>query len=251
MQSKSYVLGVSGWKLDETTGDFELNSADSDAGYASSVPQKVTVTCGQWSEYDLPANAMERYAFIGAELAKIPAEHRDSAEFSTEDFSFDRDGSDYRTTLTCERLETPEEVAARAEKAKVAGTRITNKGGVFSIHQDGVLRIRIGNLSSVELVTPFVVVDGEAFLSAAFIEDSTVTAAKIASNWSVKMDLRDGKYFAAGIGVGVAQCFCNGGYTGDGPKPADRDLVDLIREAASKGASDGYRAALEDLKKST
>ena len=97
IQSSNYVPGVSGWKINESTGAFEINPVRP----AQSVEaQMVTVNAGEWSEYDLPAKAIERYAFIGAEVAKIPAEYRDSAEFTTKDFSLDCDGSDVRTTLT-------------------------------------------------------------------------------------------------------------------------------------------------------
>lgn len=115
IQSSNYVPGVSGWKLDHVSGDFEINSAQIQVGTLPSDPQLITVTAGSWSEYDLPANALERLAFIGAELEKIPAECRASAEFTTEDISFDRDGSDVRITPAYERLESAAEVVARHE----------------------------------------------------------------------------------------------------------------------------------------
>lgn len=92
MQSADYVPGVSGWKFNKAAGELEVNCPGASMARQSSDPRAITVTAGEWSDYDLPANGIERYAFIGAELAKIPAEFRDSAEFKTEDFSFDRDG---------------------------------------------------------------------------------------------------------------------------------------------------------------
>ena len=74
IQSSNYVPGVSGWKLNSATGEFEITSARPQSGVEA---QMITVTAGEWSEYDLPANAIDRYAFIGAEVAKIPAEYRE------------------------------------------------------------------------------------------------------------------------------------------------------------------------------
>ncbi|MFA0994703.1 MULTISPECIES: hypothetical protein [Pseudomonas syringae group] len=43
----------------------------------------ITVTTGEWAASDLPASAIEYYAFIGAEIFKIPAEYRDGAPGSS------------------------------------------------------------------------------------------------------------------------------------------------------------------------
>lgn len=219
IQSSNYVPGVSGWKLNSLTGDFEINSSNISVGGLPADQQLITITAGEWPDYDLPANAVERYAFIGAELMKIPAEHRDSAEFTTEDFSFDRDGSDYRTTLTYVRRETQEEAKARLEKAKVAGTRIVKEGGCTTIICDGVVRVRYGNLSEPEQPQPFQVVDGKVFISETAIQDSTITNLRVTpapgdalkagscssllDTWSVRMELHGGKYVAAGMGLGI------------------------------------------------
>lgn len=200
MQSHDYVPGVSGWKIDR--GNFELNSARLTVGGLPSDPQLITVTAGEWSESDLPSNGFERYAFIGVELMKIPLEYRDSAEFSTEDISFDHDGSDIRTTLTYERRETAEEVAARQNKAAVAGTTTSFKDGVMTLTVDGVVRLRLVNLAKSEAPPPFAVVDGQVFVSEAFVKESSIQN-KISDNWSVKMELGDGKYVAAGMGLGI------------------------------------------------
>jgi hypothetical protein len=207
IQSSNYVPGVSGWKLDHVSGDFEINSAQIQVGTLPSDPQLITVTAGSWSEYDLPANALERLAFIGAELEKIPAECRASAEFTTEDISFDRDGSDVRTSLTFERHETAEEVAARQARAKVAGTRITQKGGLTTISVDGVARFRYGDLTKTEQPPPFVVADDQVFISQAAIKDATVRKDFTAS-WFLRTQVgADGRPYAAGIGIGERDGF--------------------------------------------
>ena len=91
IQSSDYVPGVSGWKFNNVTGGFEIHSSDAST---SAEPRLISVTVGSWSNFDLPSNAVEYHAFIGAELDKIPADSRASAEITTEDISFDRDGSD-------------------------------------------------------------------------------------------------------------------------------------------------------------
>lgn len=204
MQTNDYAPGASGLKIDLKTGEIEINSARLQVGSLPGDPQLVTITAGQWSDYDLPANALEHYRFIGAELAKIPTECRDSAEFSTEDCSFDRDGSDIRTTLTYKRLETGEEVAARQQKAKVVGSRLTIKDGLFTIYRDGVPVIRIGDLSKAEPAQPFVLVDDQVFVSQALIEEASITKGRISDNLSVKMELCNGRYVVAGTGIGFA-----------------------------------------------
>lgn len=186
IQSSNFVPGVSGWKLDYVSGDFEINSAQIQVGTLPSDPQLITVTAGSWSEYDLPANALERLAFIGAELEKIPAECRESAEFTTEDISFDRDGSDVRTSLTFERHETAEEVAARQAMAKVAGTRITQNGGLTTISVDGVTRFRYGDLTKAEQHQPFVVADGQVLIDQAFVDDGSITKTEVGDSESPK-----------------------------------------------------------------
>lgn len=170
IQSSNYVPGVSGWKRDHVSGDFEINSAQIQVGTLPSDPQMITVTAGSWSEYDLPANALERMAFIGAELENIPAECRASAEFTTEDISFDRDGSDVRTSLTYERHETAEEVAARLSKPKGSTFKIDRGGLAFS--RDGVAYIQLTDspdLRAPEQPEPFKVDGGQVFIDQAFV----------------------------------------------------------------------------------
>lgn len=201
MQSHDYVPGVSGWKMHKG-GEFELNATKITVGGLPATPQVITLTASEWPDSSFPVNAIEQLKFVSKELDAIPAEYRDSAELSTEDHSFDRDGSDIRTTLTYERLETEGEVAARIEKANVARTRIMFMGGALVFSRDGVPIVRLGDLSKTDPAQPFVVADDQVFLSEALIKNASVTKAKISDIWSIKMALRNGKYIAAGIGPG-------------------------------------------------
>ena len=89
------------------------------------------------------------------------------------------------------------------------------ESGVTTITHNGVVRCRLGNLAASEPepgtadqpAKPFVVVDGTTYLNEAFIKDGTLDC-KVASNWSVKMQVtQDGKYVAAGIGLGFPSQF--------------------------------------------
>ncbi len=215
IQSSNYVPGVSGWKFNESTGAFEINPVRP----AQSVEaQMVTVTAGEWSEYDLPANAIERYALIGAELAKIPAEYRDSGEFTTKDLSFDCDGSDVRTTLTYDRPETDEEVAVRLKSAKSAGVRIVRAGGCTTGIVDGVVRWRFGDLIAPVDVEPFKVADGVTYIGEEFVCEASITNLKLHPGFSVKMKSNaSGGFYVAGLGLGI-------------PSQLDSSAADKIKE---------------------
>lgn len=76
MQSNDYVPGMAGLMVNLKTGEIELNSSKLQVGMLPSDPQQITITAGEWPDNELPSNAIERYAFIGAELEKIPAEFR-------------------------------------------------------------------------------------------------------------------------------------------------------------------------------
>ena len=235
LQSHDYVPGRSGFKIDLKAGEFELNSARISVGSLPTDPQLIVITAGEWSDSELPSNAIERYKFIGEQLAAIPDEYRDSAEFSTEDISFDRDGSDYRTTLTYERRETAEEVTARLSKPKGSTFKIAGRGLTFS--RDGVAHIQLTDLPdlhALEQPEPFKVDGDQVSIDKAFVEGGSITKAKIGDEWPVRMDFSaDGKKYAAGIGPGIESeflvsadkfrmgCMCGGGYTGDTPKPGD------------------------------
>lgn len=214
MQSHDYVPGVSGWKLNKQTGEFEINSCT--FGGASKAPERqmVSVEVASYSKYDLPKNAANLVQFMEAELQKVPEEYRHAAEFEEFDASYGDGSFSPRLFLSYSRLETEEELVDRLQKAKSAGTQIKYEGGVTSVFHNGILRYRLGNLNVPEPehgaadqpATPFVVVDGTS-LNEAFIKHGTLDR-KIASNWSVKMQVtQDGKYVAAGIGFGFPSQF--------------------------------------------
>lgn len=216
MQSHDYVPGVSGWKLDPLKGDFEFNSCT--IGSVSKTPERqmVSVEVASHSKYDLPKNAANLVQFMEAELQKVPEEYRHAAEFEEFDASYGDGSFSPRLFLSYSRLETEEELADRLEKAKSAGTQIKYEGGVTFVFHNGILRYRLGSLNAPEPehgtadqpAKPFVVVDGTTYLNEAFIKDGTIARAKIASNWSVKMQVtQDGKYVAAGIGLGFPSQF--------------------------------------------
>ena len=198
IQSSNYVPGVSGWKINSVTGEFEIHSSSAST---STEPRLISVTAGSWSYYDLPTNALEYHAFIGVELDKIPAEWRAGADITTEDISFDRDGSDVRVTLTYERRETCEEVADRVEKSSVSAQVECLAGGGFSIFHNGQLRVRLGSL---EALAPFVVADGKVYLRDALVKEASIAKASIASEWSVRLEVSQaGQPYAAGFGFGI------------------------------------------------
>ncbi|MDI3274871.1 hypothetical protein [Pseudomonas sp. AL03] len=202
IQSSNYVPGVSGWKLNSLTGEFEINSCT--LGSAAKAPQRqmVSVEVASYSKYDLPKNADNLLQFMQAELQKVPEAYRHAAEFEEFDASYGDESFNARLFLSYSRLETEEELADRLEKAKVAGTRTVFSNGCFTVIHDGVVRYRIGNLDKPEQPEPFVMVDSVTYMNEAFIKDGMIDA-KIATNWSVKMELRNGKFVATGIGLGL------------------------------------------------
>ncbi|APC18162.1 hypothetical protein BLL42_21445 [Pseudomonas frederiksbergensis] len=232
MQSHDYVPGVSGWKLHKN-GSFEINASTITVGSLPSEPQLITVTAGEWPDHDLPSNALVRMKFMAGELDKIPAEYRDSAELVTEDHSFDRDGSDIRTSLTYERPETTDEVAARLERVESSGTQIKLTEGRITISNgSGVPLAILGNLAE-----PFVVTDDQVLMSHAFIEDVTTTSGKLLAKWSVKMALTaDGRYVATGFGLGNdPQCAVPADrFTADAA-PLGEQILDVITQQLKPG----------------
>lgn len=214
IESHDYVPGVSGWKIGKKTGDFEINTCTLGAVGSSPERQTVSVEVCSYSKYDLPKNAANLVQFMEAELQKVPEQYRHSAEFEEFDASYGDESFNSRLFLSYSRLETAEELADRLERAKNAGTQIKIEGGVTTIAQDGVIRVRIGNLAAPEPehgpveqpAKPFVVVDGTTYLSEAFIKDGIVDG-KIATNWQVKLELHKGRYVAACIGLGLSSQF--------------------------------------------
>ncbi|RFQ01422.1 hypothetical protein D0O09_15405 [Pseudomonas putida] len=181
LQSSNYVPGVSGVRIDFKTGAIEINGGSVAVGSLPSEPQTITVTAGEWAESDMPANAMERYRFIGDKVMEIPCQYRDSAEFSTEDASFDRDGSDVRIRLTYQRMETAEEAKARA--LRPADSVVINERGDMTITSGGKVVARLGRWKDDE--QPFAVEGDQVFISQAFI-DQFAAKAQIVEEASVR-----------------------------------------------------------------
>lgn len=144
IQSSNYVPGVSGWKLDQATGDFEINSCT--LGSAANAPERqmVSVEVASWSKYDLPKNAANLLQFMQAELERVPEQYRHAAEFEEFDASYGDESFNSRLFLSYARLETEEELADRLAKAKFAGTRIVHNGGCTAITCDYVVRMQLG-----------------------------------------------------------------------------------------------------------
>lgn len=210
MQSANYEPGVSGFCLDLKTGSIEISSGHVAVGSLPSDPQMITVTAGEWPESELPNNAIERYKFIGDQLLKVPAEHRDSAEFSTEDLSFDRDGSDIRTTLTYRRLETDQEAAERV--ARQAGSGMTINADGVCITANGKVVVRLGRCMDDERPAeqPCRDDDSEGELRDALADRKPgegLLAGKLlttADRFAVTMaKSANGQYVCTGVGLGI------------------------------------------------
>ncbi|MDR2309029.1 MAG: hypothetical protein LBE53_17800 [Paucimonas sp.] len=163
-KTRKYTSANGSVELNLGTGELKLGGFS--LGSRPSDPQMITVTVGEWPESDLPRNAIERYKFIGDQVMKIPAEHRDSAELSTEDISFDHDSSDIRTTLTYRRLETEQEAAERVSRQ--AGSSATIKDGEVTVMSGGKVVIRLGRRMDDE--QPFAVEGGQVFINQALID---------------------------------------------------------------------------------
>lgn len=247
IESHDYVPGVSGWKIDQKTGDFEINTCTLGAVGSSPERQTVSVEVCSYSKYDLPKNAANLVQFMEAELQKVPEQYRHSAEFEEFDASYSDESFNARLFLSYSRLETEEELADRLEKAKVAGTRIVKSRGCTTVISDGVVRARFGDLDQPEPVTEqsqsFKADGDKVYLNEAFVDDGSVPKAKIgagfyfhipgvyvdadgrlhfkredassdegrdsklSANWSIKMQLHKGQYVAAGIGLGIGSQF--------------------------------------------
>ncbi|ALD99835.1 phage tail tip fiber protein [Pseudomonas syringae] len=215
MQSNDYVPGVSGWKLNRLTGEFEINSAKISVGGLSEQPQMITVTAGEWAAQDLPENAIEHYAFIGSEISKIPGEYRASAEIGTFDDSNEPGFVDIRTKLTYQRPETAEEIAARTKASRSTGYSIKKEGDKFTFFHNGVPHIVLGDLDKVadKPDKPFAVEAGQLFINEALIADGMIAdkmaprpgfSDLVSPGFSIKMVTNEkGHYFAAGIGLGL------------------------------------------------
>ncbi len=236
MQSHDYVPGVSGWKLSK--GEFELNASRISVGGLPEQPQLVTVTAGQWPASDLPENAFEYYAFIGSEILKIPSEYRSSAEISAYDDSYEPGFASISVMLTYKRPETAEEASLRRNASKATECSISEQGGVVTLFYGGVPRIVLGSIdkTSEKTDTPFVVEDGQVFITGAQIADSVITE-KMAprSRFSVKMNFTSqDKYVSAGVGLGC---------TSELSQSLQGLAEEIKKEASARAAEDATMSA--------
>ncbi|NVZ91342.1 DUF1983 domain-containing protein [Pseudomonas yamanorum] len=211
IQSSNYVPGVSGWKLNTLTGEFEINSCT--IGSAANAPERqmVSVEVASWSKYDLPKNAANLLQFMQAELERVPEQYRHAAEFEEFDASYGDESFNARLFLSYSRLDTEEELADRLAKAKFAGTRIVRAGGCTTMIHGGVIRWKFGNLHAPlpepEQPKPFLVEGSKFYLSEAAISDAAIDS-RLAAHWSIRVQLgADGRPFAAGFGIGEAERF--------------------------------------------
>ncbi|AYO01527.1 hypothetical protein LU680_07795 [Pseudomonas monteilii] len=205
LQTADNVPGISGMRLDFKTGAIEITS-----GRLPDESQMVTVTAGEWVESDIPANAIERYRFIGDQVMAIPAEHRDSAEFTTEDMSFDRDGSDIRTTLTYQRLETDQEAAERVSRQVGSGVVINDAG--MTITRNGKVIARLGCRMDGE--QPFAFKGDQLFINEASMDSAAITT-EVTARASADEALRT---HIGGLPIA----------------PSDGQVADLIRQVIRK-----------------
>lgn len=182
IQSSNYVPGVSGWKLNNLTGEFEFSSNAGDNADKAPEPKMVSVEVASYSKWDLPKNAANLLQFMEAELQKVPEEYRQAAEFEEFDASYGDDSFSSRLFLSYSRLETEEELADRLEKAKVAGTRIVKAGGCTTVICDGIVRIKYGNLDA-PLPEPFDVSQDKVSMTEAFIKDGGLELADALKKW--------------------------------------------------------------------
>ncbi|MDU8454812.1 hypothetical protein [Pseudomonas syringae group sp. J254-4] len=241
MQSSNYVPGVSGWKLDKVTGEFEINSAKISVGSLPEQPQMVTVTAAEWAASDLPESAFDYYALIGSEITKIHAQYRDSAKITTQDESYDPDFADIRTTLTYQRPETAEEVAARVSASRSAGCSIKKEGDKLTITHDGYIRMMLGKIteSSEKPETPFAVDGDQLFLSQALVD-----AAKMSVNVTTNAA---GQMIVTGVGIGldeapIEKVFDSMGCTAcDAETDASKVLDKLLGSISETELSEGLK----------
>lgn len=241
MQSDNYVPGFSGWKLDGTTGEFEINAANISVGSQPEQPQMITVTAGEWAAHELPKSAIEHYAFIGSEISKIPDEYRASAQIGTFDDSHEPGFVDIRTTLTYKRPETAEEAAARIKSSRSPSHSIKFDGDTLIVSCDGAPRIFLGNLEKTaeKLETPFTVQGDQVFLDQGFIDDG-----KFSNSGTLRTTTNAaGQTVLAGIGTGL-RCMCEGGYTGTRGDKAEKAEVKSDCAADASKALDQIKSIL-------
>ena len=92
-------------------------------------------------------------------------------------------------------------VIAKMLMVTTAGPGQTNDQAAQAV-RDAVCDER--KLDGPKTAPPFIVVDGITYISEAEVERGSIAKAKIGDNWSVKVELCNGRYVAAGISSGLA-----------------------------------------------
>ncbi|TXH99972.1 MAG: hypothetical protein E6Q76_19130 [Rhizobium sp.] len=210
IQSADYVPGMSGYRLDLKAGAMEINSGHMAVGSLPSDPQMITVTASEWPESEVPAGAKARLAFLQEQIGKVPVEFRADAEFSTEDISFDHDGSDIRTTLTYRRLETDQEAAERVARQAGPGVVINDAG--MTITRNGKVIARLGCRMDGE--QPFAFKGDQLFINEASMDSAAITT-EVTARASADEALRT---HIGGLPIA----------------PSDGQVADLIRQVIRK-----------------
>jgi hypothetical protein len=161
----------------------------------------VSIEVADYSDSSLPTNASDLLAFWEAELHKVPAEFRESAEIKRFNASYEGDWDEWRTTLEYSRLETAEEQSEREARAANAGIRILFGNEQIELRRDGHVVIRMGNIDK-----PFVVSGDQVFINDALVKGAVVTAlSNTLPGYAVKAAVSTaGQAYVAGFGVGQA-----------------------------------------------
>lgn len=202
MQSKDYVPGVSGWKIDPT-GDFELNSTMGGEHNLDPEPRSVKVELFDMLQQEMPTGFAELNDLLKDHAARAPAGRLVELQYYVDETTPDWPVG--KVTMFYRRPENAEEVAARIKANQPR--RLVIKNGSFSYYSGGQLRCRVGDLSKPEPVAvdreavsqpaepaPFIVVDGVTY----------IRQAESASDFKLKLSINsNGQYVAAGVGIGL------------------------------------------------
>jgi len=103
----------------------------------------------------------------------------------------------------------------------------------WKLHKNGSLEFKSSGdpcLSSVgkeEPPKPFIVVDGVTYMRQESSSESSTEKPKLTPQWTVKLELLNGQYVAAGIGLGIASQFL---VSADRFAVNDRDAEQILEE---------------------
>ncbi|WP_247842266.1 DUF1983 domain-containing protein [Pseudomonas sp. MWU12-3103b] len=118
----------------------------------------------------------------------------------------------------------------------VSGWKFTK--GLLEINGGPMGPVRIGDLDKEESGSPsaaepspkpFIIVDGVTYIRQESIDEAGIQNPKLTPQWSVKTELLNGQYVAAGIGLGIASQFL---VSADRFAVNDRDAEQALEELA-------------------